>query len=55
MHRSKFSFPKAVRVQMLFCNTEPASKTVWLKPWDVPLSERISNRAEWSSILEKLG
>jgi len=42
---------------MLYCSAdgEPGSETVWLKPWHVPLSKRISDKVEWHSIIEKLG
>ncbi len=34
---------------------KPNAETVWLPPQRVTLSERISSRGEWSSILAKLG
>jgi hypothetical protein len=42
---------------MLYCSLdiEPGPETVWLKPWDVPLSKRIADEVEWYSIVEKLG
>lgn len=57
IHKSKFFFPKVATVKMLYSTIErqPTSDMVWLKPWDVPLSERIANRSEWHSIIEKLG
>jgi hypothetical protein len=53
--KSKFSFPKVARLEMLFCDGEPKADTVWLHPWIVPLNERISNRDEWHTIIDKLG
>jgi len=38
-------------VEMLFYDGEPKTDTFWLKPWNVPLSERISNRVEWHTII----
>jgi len=57
IRKSTYSFPKVATLKMLYCNIdgEPASDTVWLKPWHVPLSKRISDQAEWHSIIEKLG
>ena len=57
VRKSKFSFPKVAMVKMLYCNvdSEQNSETIWLKPWNVPLSERIANPGEWYSIIEKLG
>ncbi len=57
IRKSKFSFPKVATVKMLFCSTDgnPPSETVWLRPWQVPLSKRISDQVEWHSIIEKLG
>jgi hypothetical protein len=57
MRKSRFSFPKVVTVKMIYhdADSQPASDTVWLAPWNVPLNERIANRDEWHSIIEKLG
>jgi hypothetical protein len=42
-------------VKLLHCRSdEPTSETVWLKSWQVPVTERISNPGEWRSILEEL-
>jgi len=53
---SKFSFPKIASTTMLYCSVdrEPTSETVWLKPWQVALSERIASRGKWASIVAKL-
>jgi hypothetical protein len=55
--KSKFSFPKVATVKMLYRGSDgkPTSETVWLKPWRVPVSERIADQVEWHSIIGKLG
>ena|SRR5450755_227811 len=55
IRKSKFSFPKVATVNMLYCSldSEPTSETVWLRPWHVPLSERIANQVEWHSIIAR--
>jgi hypothetical protein len=42
---------------MIFRSTgrEPTAETVWLKPWNILLSERIASRDKWVSIIAKLG
>jgi hypothetical protein len=57
IRKSKFSLPNVATVKMLYrsCDTEPTSETVWLRPWDVPLSERIADQVEWPSIIGELG
>ena len=57
IHTSNFSFPEVATVKMIFANadSQPTSETVWIKPWNVTLSERIASRDKWHSIIEKFG
>jgi len=56
VHRSRFSFPKLATLKMLYCsnNSQPSSKTIWVQTLNIPLSERMTDRGEWDSIIQGL-